>query len=571
MSAPSSPVQLMMRTPQPGFPEIFNLTEAQITIGRHPSNTIVLPFDSISRFHARIDRRGEFFILQDLNSSNGSFVNGERVTQMTLHHGDAVSFGNVEFAFSNESSQSGLSTHTSEAGKSIVDIFDDRESTPTSQAVRKADDVSKEKSSVISSISDKKADKATLVQLNARLHALYKLSELLRDATGMAEEEILGKVLDLVFEVIPADRGVILTRQYSSTTQLEVAAVRHRDQPIVPQKVTVSRTILEKVLTQKVAILTRNAQNDDRFEASESIIMSQLKSAICVPMIMHGEVMGALHMDITTAGKPLTEEDLEFAMIIASETGTAIDNMRMRKAAIHRERLAAVGETVAGISHNVKNILLLSQGGSELLTRALAKNDMESARESWGVVKRGIDKIGNLVREMLAFSSTKQPHYQPTDINRLIESIAEEVESRLIQKNIMLELDLDDNIGDWNCDEGDLHKTIYNMVANAMDAITHKEGRILITTRMKDTHLQIVIQDNGCGIPKDKIEKMFFPFFTTKGSAGTGLGLPMCKKSVEDMGGKIIVESEENVGTSFIIELPPREASAEQSDTEADE
>ncbi|MDX2176901.1 MAG: ATP-binding protein [Candidatus Sumerlaeia bacterium] len=557
----SAPVQLIPKAPQPGFPDFYAIGDGSTTIGRHPTNTIVLPFESISRFHARLDKRGDYFIVQDLNSSNGSFVNNERVTQMTIHHGDVVTFGNVEFLFQNEESQGGLHTSASSIrGKNIVDILDDSSdpsSANLSQSVLRADEVRKEKSSVITTFEDRKADRATLVRLNARLRGLYKLSELLRESAAEAEEDVLLRVLDVVFECIVADRGVVLTRFVPEATQFDVAAVKYRDLPIMPQKVTVSRTILDRVVSQKVAVLSRDAMSDERFEASESIIMSNVRSTICVPMMMGDKVMGILHLDTSSTQRSFTEDDLEFATIIATETGVALENSRMRKAAIHRERLAAVGETVAGISHNVKNILLLSQGGAELLSRGLERGSIEDSREAWGVVKRGIDKIGALVRDMLEYSSNKALELKEVDVNDLICAIAEEVEPDLLKNNVMLELDLDDAIGVRQLDETGMHRTILNLIVNSMEAISHGEGRILITTaRIDGGGYRIMIRDNGSGIPADKLERIFFPFFTTKGSKGTGLGLSMCKKCVEDQAGKLTVESEENVGTVFFIEMP---------------
>jgi signal transduction histidine kinase/pSer/pThr/pTyr-binding forkhead associated (FHA) protein len=558
----AGPVCLIAKAPLPGLPDAFPLGDVQTTVGRHPTNNIVLAFESVSRFHARIDRRGDYYILQDLNSSNGTFVNNEKVTQMTIHHGDAVTFGNVEFVFQNESSQSGLSTHSSSnlRGKKVVDvdILEDKEAPPpVNQSVRKAEDIAKEKSSVISSVAGiRQADKNALLKVNQRLQILYRLSEMLREVSGSQESEILEKVLDLVFEALVADRGVVLLRN-AVDAGLEVSAVKYRDKPITPQKVSVSRTILDKVLSEKVAVLSKDAQNDDRFGASESIIMSQTRSTICVPMLMSGAVMGAMHLDTSSAQRSFSDDDLEFAMIIATEAAVAIDNMRMRSAAIHRERLAAVGETVAGISHNVKNILLLSQGGAELLSRAIDKGDMQGARDSWAVVKRGIDKIGALVRDMLEYSSNKKPDLRPANINDMVCAIAQEVEPQLIKKNVMLELDVDESIGERVVDDLGLQRTIYNLIVNAMEAIQHNEGQITIATSQRpDGTLVITIRDNGSGIPADKLEKIWYPFFTTKGSTGTGLGLPMCKKCVEDMNGRIYCESEENLGTLFTIEIP---------------
>lgn len=561
MSNQEQPAQLLIRSSAEGVKDAYDIEESA-TIGRHPTNTIVLGLDSISRFHARIDRRGNFFILQDLNSSNGTYVNGERVTQMTLHHSDIVTFGAVEFLFTNEASSSITSSGARE-GMNIVDITDDREDVarPTAQSVLKQEDISelRDRSSVYTSAADKKTDRATLMRLNNRLSTLYRLSELLRESANDREEAIIERTLELLFDAVSADRGVIMTRYAPDVAALDVVAVKYRDQPINPPKLTISRTILEQVLEQKVAVLSRDTQTDERFDASESIIMNQIRSAICVPMIQQGHVMGVVHMDSQSVSRTFGNEDLEFVTMIASELSVAIENMRMRKEAAHRERLAAVGETVAGISHNVKNILLLMQGGSELLNRALIKEDMESAQESWDVVQRGIAKIGKLVRDMLAYSSNKKPELTKADLNELICTTAEECEDQLVSKGVRLELDLDEAIRPRLIDEQGIARTLMNLIVNSMEAIKHADGEIKIETQLKrdpDETILLTIRDNGAGIPKDKLEKVFMPFFTTKGSNGTGLGLPMCKKVIEDMGGTMRVESEENVGTRFLITIP---------------
>jgi signal transduction histidine kinase len=90
-----------------------------------------------------------------------------------------------------------------------------------------------------------------------------------------------------------------------------------------------------------------------------------------------------------------------------------------------------------------------------------------------------------------------------------------------------------------------------------VEAITHQEGEIVVSTSVRpDKTLVVTVKDNGAGIPEEKLHHIFLPFFTTKGSSGTGLGLPMCKKCIEDMGGTIRVESTENVGTKFTMEIP---------------
>jgi signal transduction histidine kinase/pSer/pThr/pTyr-binding forkhead associated (FHA) protein len=556
---PTATAYLVPRTPRPGLEEKFPICPPQVTVGRHPSNTIALALDSISRFHARIDIRGSHYILQDLNSSNGTFVNGEQISSATLHDGDLVVFGNVDFQFVNEaSSQRAVKPASPQVQSALLDVLDSAAapSHPVATKVIRAEEA-RDTSSYISSTGA--TDRQTLLKVNNRLATLYSLSELLRESAGLTEKEILKAVLELLFESVSADRGAILTRFSRDAKEFDVAVVKYRDQPILDQKVSVSRTILDRVVNERVAVLSSDAQADDRFHAAESIIMHNIRSTMCVPMISEGRVLGVVHLDTQSARRQFAEDDLEFVTTMATEVAVSLENMRMREERIHRQRLAAVGETVAGISHNVKNILLLSQGGMELLDRACSAGDIEQIRESWAVVRRGIDKIGKLVKDMLDYSKTRKPKLAPVDINEMICHIAEEIEEQLLKKNVRMELELDDSLAQFKTDEHGVNRTLTNLIVNAAESITHSEGLIQVATELApDGNLIIRVRDNGCGIPPDKIERIFFPFFTTKGSRGTGLGLPMCKKVIEeDLGGTISVESIVGEGTAFTMLLPP--------------
>ncbi|MDK2972933.1 MAG: two-component system, NtrC family, sensor kinase [Candidatus Sumerlaeota bacterium] len=561
----ASKPKIILRSAIPGLQPEYTLGDTT-TVGRHPSNNIILGADSISRFHARIDKRGNFFILQDLNSSNGTYVNGERITQMTLHHNDEVTFGAVEFAFHNETASGRISSGFEVGGMSIVEFKDDdaEESKPSTQSVISSAQMVeiRDRSSFITTpITAKQAralDPKDLAKSHNRLTAMFKLSELLRESEGDKEKSIIERALDILFEAVDADRGVILTR-FADSTELEITAIRTHDELIPGTKISMSRTILDQVVRDRVAVLSADTTSDDRFDSSESIIMNRIHSVICVPMI-HGErVMGVVHLDTQSIGKSLAKDDLEFVTMIAGDLSLALENIRMRREAAHRERLAAVGETVAGISHNIKNILLLMGGGSELLDRALAKGKLETAQDSWGVVSRGIEKISKLVKDMLEYSNQRRPRLVEIDVNALICSTAEEIEEQLVKKGITLELDLEEDIAPRWTDEMGLQRTLANLIVNAIEAIPHTQGHIEIVTAVLDDPLEtlvIRIADNGSGIPQEKLDKVFLPFFTTKGSSGTGLGLPMCRKCIEDVRGTLTVESETNVGTTFIIKLP---------------
>ncbi|MDX1973040.1 MAG: ATP-binding protein, partial [Candidatus Sumerlaeia bacterium] len=163
----------------------------------------------------------------------------------------------------------------------------------------------------------------------------------------------------------------------------------------------------------------------------------------------------------------------------------------------------------------------------------------------------------------------KKPMLQPVEINELVMEIAEDIEDRLVAAGVTLELDLEENLGSYMIDKTGIQRTLDNMIVNALEAFKgDQKGLITITTsrRTSDGALRLTIRDNGSGIPKHIQEKIFLPFFTTKGSTGTGLGLPMCKKVVEDNGGTLELESTEGVGTLFTITIPRQPNPQEISD-----
>jgi len=567
--------RLIPTTNSPDLEPYYRVRE-NTTVGRHPSNRMVIPLDSVSRFHGKISSRGSNFYVQDLNSSNGTFVNGEKIKETVINHKDLVTFGEIEFSFRHEAGAPTASSgeYSDSTSFDVVELTDDSLAPhkPEAQKVIKSDDISsmKEKSSYLMKAVGDRRDEAAFLEVANRLTALYKLSEMFRASGGHEVKEVIDKALDLFFSSVAADRGVILYKSSPHQSEMEIVSVRYRDQPITPQKVSISRTILDRVTSEKVSILSSDTSVDERFDASESIIANQIRSAICVPMIQRGEVMGVIFLDTSTEDKTLTNADLEFVTMVGNELALALENERMRKEGAHRERLAAVGETVAGISHNAKNILLLMKGGSQLLDKAIDSENPKMAEDSWKVVKRGIDKISVLVQDMLEYSSNKKPALVPVDPNDMICAVAEEVEDRLIQNGVTLELDLEDDIPEYMLDKTGLTRTLENLIVNAMEAIEHENGRIVITTSVfndADETLCVRVEDNGPGIPANVVEKIFIPFYTTKGSTGTGLGLPMCRKVVEDNGGQLEVESVEGSGTTFIMTLPRAEESESTNNT----
>jgi two-component system, NtrC family, sensor kinase len=520
-----------------------------ITIGRHPNNNIAVTQEAISRHHARIERRGSNFVILDLNSSNGTFVNGQKVSQQKLEEGDIVTMGDIEFGFSYHSRKEALDEEESETTVSLEDEKEGEGESPFSTIL-----TTKQTDSTPLPLADAAfSDKQELVKANQRLATLYRLSDLLRDARD--QQTILERVINLIFEVLPADRGVILCREKDVHARFEPTIVKYRgDEPISQTSISISRTIVERSATEKIAILSRDARTDDRFKGSESIVMHDIRSAMCVPLIAKGKVLGVLHVDTRVSIRAFNEADLTFLSSLGNELAVSLDNLQMRELMVQQEKMAAIGQTIAGVAHNIKNILQLTMGGAQLMDKSLDDGNLENVRASWDIIKRGEDKIAKFIKDMLDFARKKSGQRKFCSTNDIIIEICDSVKDQLEKSNIKIKKDLDPNIPDRRLGEDGLYKCLMNLIINSSEAIKHGQGEITISTRLLENgDIQIEIVDNGEGIAPDNLKNLFVPFFTTKGSAGTGLGLCTTKKIIEENNGTISVDSIYGKGTTFII------------------
>ena len=539
---------------------VFELTRPITTLGRHPNNDISLLLDSVSRFHCNIEQRGNIWLLNDLNSSNGTFLNGERIASpRSLSETDVLTLGRADFTFSLQSPSERLGkppvpgqSRRNEIITSSVNIVEEDESSSVILSTQlNVESTPLPGSGVVALGED--LDIADLVRANERLMTLYKLAEVIR--SGATVEEMLDNVMNLVFEMLPADRGAIMTLDPLDHS-LEPRVVRHR-RPEKTDEFTISKTIVNKCLTDRIAILSRDAKIDRRFSGSESIVAGDMRSAMCVPLVSKKHMIGILFVDTRESIHAFTEDDLQFLSSIGSDVAFTVENLTLAQENIKNERLAAVGQTIAGLAHNIKNILQLARGGIELMDGAIERKTMDEVAVYWPVVRRGIDRMQSLTQEMLAYSRQTQPDLVEANVNDVITETVETFQQDRVEAGVEITVDLSPDVPPRRIDADGLNKSLMNLVGNAVDAFEGGGGAINISTAHDEGTITIRVKDNGKGIPKEKLAKIFQPFFTTKGSKGTGLGLSMTRKYIEDMGGTLGVESEEGHGTTFLITLPP--------------
>ena len=385
---------------------------------------------------------------------------------------------------------------------------------------------------------------------------MYRLSERLR--ATQKSKEILINVLDLILEAIPtAERAIIMLRSGSGGT-LELAASQSRNSGESDDGIQISRTLLDWVISEKMALMTQNISDDTRLKDSESIKLQDLKAVICVPITATEKVIGVLYVDTGDLFEEITQEDTAFAAAVASELALTIANIRLQKTVIHNERMAAIGLTISNLAHNIKNLNMMNQNAVDLMQMHMERIGDEKADKCWKIIGTGISRINELSMEMLDYVGDQPLATRSTDINHAIQSSVEVLTHSLADKGVELRLDLSPSVSKWELDEKQFQRALVNLVVNAIDAVAQNDdGEIHISSCLENgRRLVVAVHDNGCGMDPQKKKKIFELFFTTKGTKGNGLGLPMVSKFIESSGGNLLVDSQPDEGTTFKMVFP---------------
>ena len=235
---------------------------------------------------------------------------------------------------------------------------------------------------------------------------------------------------------------------------------------------------------------------------------------------------------------------------------------RLEKELLNSERLAAVGQTVAGLAHGIKNILHGLKGGSYLVDIGINKNESDKLKKGWDMIKRNIGRTSNLVMDLLSYSKEREPELEACWPNQIADDVCALVQDKANEHNVKLIKDFDDSIEQVLMDPNSVHEVLLNLMSNAVDAClfdenTDKNFRVVLKTiHEKDNVIKFEISDNGLGMDKVVVKKLFTSFFSTKGHRGTGLGLMVTRKLIEEHDGTINVNSKPGKGTTIAVRLP---------------
>ncbi len=517
-------------------------------IGRS-SEALLITDTTVSRRHAELTPDDGVWYLRDLDSANGSYLNGQRIDgRVALSPGDQIRCGSTLMVFMG----AGEETKNDQVQLLSPEAFD-----LTVERTLAAND-----DSMILGAPD--PIRAAL----DHLRVIYDLTAL--TSSAFDRDEMLNKIMDLIFEEFRPDRGFMLVRE-EGEERLEPLVVRYRQRPknVDEGRIPVSRTIINHTLEKGEGILSTNAMNDSRFRSGDSVRDYGIRSAICVPIRAGQQAHGVIHIDSSLINFTFNESQLRLMNAIGQHTGLALLSLGRLQSKLQTERLAAMGEAVASLSHSIKNILQGLRGGADAVELSLNRGDLELAKEGWPILARNLDRIYALTLNMLTYSRPSQLDVELTRLAPLVQEVVDLLQPQLQRKRIAVLFDLDEHMPPIPIDANAIHQALMNLLTNAVDALPSRHGVVTIKSKYlpAEQQIEIVISDNGPGIPPAQVARLFEAFSSSKGQRGTGLGLAVTRKIVEEHGGRIEAESAPGEGASFRITLPIDYASMDPADT----
>jgi adenylate cyclase len=355
-----------------------SLLKREAFIGRSSENDIVFPEHTVSRKHAKITRDEAVYVLTDLGSFNGTFVNDRSVQQHELTHKDRIRIGLNEMTFLAReewvASPPGsfiLSAETDfEKGyERIVEASADHSPPSGSRSLlvskhrlpsgRQADEPAAA------------ADHTTLERANKVLFVLYEISRQLNSIHDFTE--LLDKIMDLVFLVIDADHGFLILTGEGEKEELMPVVVKSRDLDATDRKtLRASRTIINRVIHDGIALLTSNAMADSRLDHAKSVMLKQIRSAICVPLWKKNSIIGVIQLESVRLDNQFTQDDLELLKAIGSQMAMVIEQASLNKQIREEERIRERLERF----HSPQIIEMILRGGQESLDQMMEPKDL---------------------------------------------------------------------------------------------------------------------------------------------------------------------------------------------------
>ena len=293
--------------------------------------------------------------------------------------------------------------------------------------------------------------------------------------------------------------------------------------------------------------------------------LAEIHGGVCVPILSGEQLLGLLALKDERLREAYGTGEIELFRGLAAQLGITLQNSKLYERMKERDRLAALGEMAAGLAHEIRNPLGSIKGAAQLLAPPTDDPKVPpETREFLGIIVDEVNRLNNVVSQFLDYARPWRGELQPLDLNEVVRK----TEKLLPQDRAAVTLELDDQLPRVRGDAEQLRQVFLNLALNAIEAMT-AGGRLTITSSLRRGRggrgaapplVEVRFRDDGPGISAIDLKHLFIPFFTTK-EKGTGLGLPISQRIVENHGGQIEVHSRLGQGSTFTVVLPVAEPS----------
>ncbi len=558
--------------------QIFELKIGPTTLGRAKENDIVILDGSLSRMHARIDVNEERIVLSDLQSSNGTYVNGERITECILKHGDAVKCGDAEFQFREDLHI--LHEISSGVRKGFRDLL-----------------VAEKPRDKVSTSALKIKQKDFQERSKDKLQILLEVSELLSSPEDI--DILLQKIVDFLFVIMDVDRVAIL--MVNEETGLLEGRITRSSVETHEGETIYSSSIVNYVLQKSVSVISSDAREDPRFGDTSSIMKQSIRSSICVPLKTREKVIGVLYVDNVSVPMRFVAEDLEFLSVFGNQAAVAIENSKLynkieddarsreqelmslvedrtRNLQVEKEkaeRATSVAEEankfksqfLANMSHELRTPLNAIIGYSEMLqeeAQELGVQDLNGDLQKIQAAGKHLLALINDILDLSKIEAGKMDLFlEPFGLPGLLDEVVTTVRPLMKKNGNTMIFEPNKELGTIHADMTRLRQVLFNLLSNA--AKFTKDGKVTLeVVRANDQEgdwITFRVSDTGIGMTQEQLGRLFQAFSqadstTARKYGGTGLGLIISLRFCQMMGGTISVESEPDAGTTFTVKLP---------------
>lgn len=415
---------------------------------------------------------------------------------------------------------------------------------------------------------------------NATERFLFQKKYDYRDLLRVFTNEILT-VLDLqkltektvggLISIVKLESAAILLHdKYAKTFKL-AASVNIKDKAVVFSE---NHTLVHYLKASHKPILRDKAVDKMEHEGEMTQAFKTLSAQLCLPIFLHDQLIGILSLGMKKSGEDYTQEELDILMTLARTEAIAISNAELfdelsktQAEAAQREKMAVIGTLAAGINHEICNPLGIVRGQCEMFllnARDGFYNDKTSqemvdiSQEVMNKVIHETDRATAITKKLSSFAKpAKKDQFEEVAVEKELEEVMGLLGQDLKLNNVEVKREFPQDYPVIRADKKQIQEVMFNIIRNAAQAMDKREGRIVVSGLSENGSAIVRIADNGTGIPPDKIEQIFHPFYTTKAPGkGTGLGLFIVKQVVERNGGTIDVQSQLGAGTTFTLKFP---------------